>query len=112
MKKVTLFFIIFFFVVVGGIFTMSLFYPTHSDKTLNVPVFNMAEVSKHNTENDCYLVISNKVYDVSNYIGDHPGGREAITSRCGEEVTGIFASIHSNFAWDLLTNYYIGEFVQ
>ena len=57
------------------------------------------------------MVLSKNVKGVSTYIGKHPGGSRSITSRCGEEVTGIFASIHSNFAWDLLTDYYIGDLV-
>ncbi|MEK7202056.1 MAG: cytochrome b5 domain-containing protein [Patescibacteria group bacterium] len=68
-----------------------------------------AEVAKHSTPSDCYLIINSKVYNVSTYIGLHPGGVRNITSKCGSEVTGIFAAIHSNFAWDLLKKYYIGD---
>lgn len=70
----------------------------------------LSRVASHSRPDDCYLVINNKVYDVSSYINQHPGGRRNIISRCGKEVTGIFASIHSNFAWDLLSNYYVGNF--
>ena len=66
------------------------------------------EISKHNKRNDCYLVINNKVYDVTSYIDYHPGGAETIVSRCGMEVTGLFASIHSNRAWDLLKKFKVG----
>ncbi len=69
----------------------------------------MSDVSSHNKRNDCYLVIKNNVYDVSSYISNHPGGQGKIISNCGQEVTGIFADIHSNFAWDLLKNYKIGQ---
>lgn len=68
----------------------------------------VAEVAKPSTMSDCYLIINSKVYDVSNYINLHPGGAGNIASRCGGEVTGLFAAIHSNFAWDLLKKYYIG----
>lgn len=70
--------------------------------------FSMAEVSQHNSTKDCYLVIQNTVYDVSSYLGSHPGGRGVIQSRCGTEVTGIFAQIHSNRAWNLLGRYKVG----
>lgn len=70
--------------------------------------FTVSDVYNHNTKNDCYLIINNKVYDVSSYIGYHPAGSRVIASRCGKEVTGIFASIHSNRAWDLLARYQIG----
>jgi len=74
--------------------------------------FTLADVAMHHTKNDCYLAINNKVYDVSSYISFHPGGSRTIISRCGMEVTGIFASIHSNFAWDLLSKYKVGSISQ
>jgi len=71
------------------------------------PVLNRDQVSLHSNPNDCYLVINQNVYDVSSFIGSHPGGSRQITSRCGKEVSGIFAQIHSNRAWDLLAKYKI-----
>lgn len=69
----------------------------------------MADASKHSANNDCYLVIKNVAYDVSSYISSHPGGRRTITDRCGKEVTGIFAQIHSNRAWNLLGKYKVAD---
>lgn len=68
----------------------------------------MADLARHNQGNDCWLLIKGKVYDVSNYINQHPGGRGIIINNCGKEVMGIFASIHSNRAWNLLTKYDVG----
>ncbi len=116
MKKFTLVILGLFFLVVVGIFGMSIAYPTVDTQTVNVEValdpIPLSEIAMHNTEADCYLLIDSKVYDVTTYISKHPGGRKNITSRCGEEVTGIFASIHSNAAWDLLNSYYIGVLKQ
>lgn len=85
-----------------------------SSNTENVStntMLTMEEVSKHNSKSSCYLVIKNEVYDVTSYINRHPGGVRSITSYCGKEATGIFASIHSNFAWNLLKNYDIGTLI-
>jgi hypothetical protein len=68
----------------------------------------MADLARHNQGNDCWLLIKGRVYDVSNYINQHPGGRGIIINNCGKEVTGVFASIHSNRAWNLLTKYDVG----
>ena len=115
MKKITLSVLFIFCLSLAGIFSMSLLFPPIDSATTQVIVSNSplttTEVAGHNTDADCYLLIKNKVYDVSTYIGKHPGGKSTITNRCGKEVTGIFASIHSNFAWDLLNDYYIGELV-
>lgn len=69
---------------------------------------SMSDVYSHASLSDCYLVINNKVYDVTKYIPYHPAGSRIISQYCGTEVTGIFASIHSNRAWDLLSRYKIG----
>lgn len=83
--------------------------PTNPNETSTIKQLNMTEVATHNTKDSCYLVIQNKVYDVSSFISKHPGGQQKIISNCGKEVSGLFASIHSNAAWDLLKNYQIGE---
>ncbi len=120
MKKITLIFLIIFVVVVLFLFVEAFFennggsysQNTNQPATTSVPAvlksFTLNEAAKHSTESDCYLVINNKVYDASSYIGKHPGGRDTIISNCGKEVTGIFAQIHSNRAWDLLAKYQIG----
>jgi cytochrome b involved in lipid metabolism len=39
-------------------------------------VFNKEEVSLHNKENDCWLIIDSKVYDVTKFLSAHPGGKK------------------------------------
>lgn len=77
--------------------------------TNSTPALTRSEVAKHTSQNDCYLIINNKVYNVSSFFGSHPGGNERILEYCGKEATGIFASIHSNYAWDLLSGYFAGN---
>lgn len=111
MKKFTLISLIIFTAIVGYVYAAGLISkpasvsPTDSGSR---PVLTASEIARHSTANDCYLIINNNVYDVSSYIGSHPGGRQIITSSCGTEVSGIFARIHSNRAWDLLAKYKIG----
>jgi len=79
-----------------------------SDSQANLPSFSMEEVSAHNNIDDCYIAIGSKVYEVTGFIDQHPGGVSKITSGCGKEMTGIFTKIHSNKAWDLLKKFQIG----
>ena len=74
----------------------------------NKDTIAMSEVARHTTLNDCYLVINGNVYDVTPFIPFHPAGSRIIEQYCGQEVTNIFARIHSNRAWDLLAKYKIG----
>lgn len=78
---------------------------------------NLATVSRHNSLKDCWLIISNKIYNVTSYLADHPGGVGAISPYCGKEATTVFATkggrgSHSSFAASLLGNYYIGDLNQ
>ena len=68
-----------------------------------------ADLATHNQGNDCWLLIKGEVYDVSSFINQHSGGKGSIINNCGQEVTGIFASIHTNRAWNLLTQYKVGS---
>lgn len=70
--------------------------------------FTLAEVATHDNTDDCYIAIQGKVYDVTGFIDQHPGGVDKITSGCGKEMTGMFAAIHSNRAWDLLARFQVG----
>jgi len=69
-----------------------------------------AEVAKHNSSSDCWLIIENKVYDVSKYLGSHPGGRAVIIPYCGKEATHAFEAInHSSVALSHLDSIYVGD---
>ena len=35
---------------------------------------DLEELSKHTTEKDCYLLYNGKVYDVTEFLDEHPGG--------------------------------------
>jgi cytochrome b involved in lipid metabolism len=74
---------------------------------------NVAELAKHNSPNDCWLLINNKIFNVSSYLTAHPGGVSTIAPYCGKEATKAFdtkggSQSHSSYANSLLTNYYIG----
>lgn len=51
--------------------------------------FTKAEVAKHNTKTDCWTIIDDKVYNLTPYIEDHPGGDE-IFRACGIDGTTLF----------------------
>ncbi len=84
-------------------------------------ILNMVEISKHKKENDCWLLINGKVYDITSYFGKHPGGNGAMSATCGTDATDAYMtqdpyanssgnrSAHSNKAKNLLNGYYIGD---
>lgn len=75
----------------------------------------MAEVEKHNKTDDCWLVIGNddtggpKVYDVTTYLDDHPGGGEVMLDVGGQDADEFFEDIgHSNDAREELKKHIVG----
>merc|ERR550537_284949 len=54
----------------------------------------LAEVAKHNTKADCWVVVNNQVLDVTNFLKDHPGGELAILTFAGKDATEEFNMIH------------------
>ncbi|CAG8460446.1 1244_t:CDS:2 [Paraglomus occultum] len=73
------------------------------------------EVSKHNIPSDLWLIHSNKVYDLTEFAADHPGGEHLIQRWGGKDVTDIMADLsshaHSEMAYEVLAELCIGEVV-
>ncbi len=45
------------------------------------------EVQRHNTADDCWLVINGQVYDVTAFLNLHPGGKQVILKMAGQDAT-------------------------
>merc|ERR1712227_554712 len=52
------------------------------------------EVAKHSTETDCWCIVGEEVYDVTNFLADHPGGKKAIMLFAGKDATEEFDMLH------------------
>jgi len=73
----------------------------------------VAELKKHQQEEDCWLVIDGKVYDVSEFTEEHPGGEQLIMDMWGKDATEGFNSVvHSDAATEILEELYLGDLVQ
>lgn len=53
------------------------------------------EVVKHNSRDDCYVILYNKVYDMTEFIPYHPGGQQVIINYAGKDATAVFDPIHA-----------------
>ncbi|KAK8635257.1 hypothetical protein V6N13_023134 [Hibiscus sabdariffa] len=72
-------------------------------------VFTFAQVSEHNHRKDCWLIINGKVYDVTKFLEDHPGGDEVLLSATGKDATDDFEDVgHSDSAIDMMDQYCVG----
>eukprot|EP00009_Paramoeba_aestuarina_P008934 CAMPEP_0201507274 /NCGR_PEP_ID=MMETSP0161_2-20130828/986_1 /ASSEMBLY_ACC=CAM_ASM_000251 /TAXON_ID=180227 /ORGANISM="Neoparamoeba aestuarina, Strain SoJaBio B1-5/56/2" /LENGTH=171 /DNA_ID=CAMNT_0047901591 /DNA_START=44 /DNA_END=559 /DNA_ORIENTATION=+ len=78
--------------------------------TDRVRIFTREEVAKHNTRDDCWIVLHGKVLNVSQWIWNHPGGAEAIVKYAGKDATDAFElQQHQNYVYDMLSQFQIGK---
>ena len=59
-----------------------------------VKTFTLADVLTHASSASCWSAISGKVYDLTSWIGKHPGGDKAILAICGKDGTELFDGKH------------------
>merc|ERR1712137_1478915 len=57
-------------------------------------VYTKEEVAKHTTKGDCWVILNDKVLDVTNFLSQHPGGELAILTFAGKDATEAFNMIH------------------
>ncbi|KAG1050368.1 hypothetical protein G6F43_007353 [Rhizopus delemar] len=76
-------------------------------------IYKREEVKKHCTRSSCWVVVQNKVYNVTSFLQDHPGGSEFILQFAGDDITAILKDstyhAHSIATYEILEEYYIGE---
>jgi hypothetical protein len=55
--------------------------------------YTMAQIAAHNSASSCYTAINGSAYDLTPFIGQHPGG-SVILSLCGIDGTAGFEAQH------------------
>ncbi len=60
--------------------------------------YTLADVKLHATRTNCWTTVNGKVYDVTPFITQHPGGANAIISLCGIDGSPAFNGQHGGQA--------------
>lgn len=58
------------------------------------PKYTMAEVAKHNTKDDMWLVYEDGVYSVAKWLPHHPGGELTMIRFAGRDATDEMLAFH------------------
>ncbi|KAH6826815.1 cytochrome B5-like protein [Perilla frutescens var. hirtella] len=74
--------------------------------------YTKEDVSLHNKRTDCWIIIKDRVYDVTSYVEEHPGG-DAILAHAGDDSTeGFFGPQHATRVFDMIEDFFIGHLVK
>lgn len=75
----------------------------------DLPTFSTTEVAAHSTRDDLHVIIAGKVYDITQYLRDHPGGVDVLLDVAGKDATEAYTDVgHSEDADEILATYLVG----
>lgn len=74
--------------------------------------YTLADVRAHATESSCWSIVDGSVYDLTAFIGKHPGGESKILRMCGTDGTNSFMREHGGDSKPeaTLERYYLGAY--
>ena len=77
-----------------------------------LPTILSHDVRSRNTSKSCFVTVGTKVYDITSFLDDHPGGGDLILEYGGKDVTDIMGDeishFHSEAAYEILDEHLIG----
>ena len=74
------------------------------------PQWTVEEVARHSAPTDLWLIIDGRVFDVTDFVEEHPGGFEAIMRRPGADNSeGFNGPQHPEKVQQLIGEYYVGR---
>ncbi|XP_072235129.1 cytochrome b5 [Leuresthes tenuis] len=75
-----------------------------------VKYYRLSEIEEQNSFKSTWIIIHNKVYDVTKFLEEHPGGEEVLREQAGGNATESFEDVgHSTDAREMASSMVIGE---
>ncbi|NXA48171.1 CYB5 protein, partial [Nothocercus julius] len=72
--------------------------------------YRLEEVKKHSNSQSTWFILHNRIYDVTKFLEQHPGGEEVLREQAGGDATENFEDVgHSTDARSLSETFIIGE---
>lgn len=58
--------------------------------------FTLDQVKTHNTPESLWVVVNDKVYDVTSFLKEHPGGEKPLLKYAGTDATVKFNNVKAH----------------
>ncbi|KAM4684687.1 cytochrome b5 isoform 2-T2 [Amazona ochrocephala] len=72
--------------------------------------YRLEEVQKHNNSQSTWIILHHRIYDVTKFLDEHPGGEEVLREQAGGDATENFEDVgHSTDARAMSETFIIGE---
>ncbi len=71
--------------------------------------YTRADVAQHNSQKDVWIVVKGKVYDVTPYVEEHPGGLAILRNAGGNATEGFHGPQHPPRVFDIIDDFLIGK---
>ncbi|CAH6793785.1 cytochrome b5 [Phodopus roborovskii] len=76
----------------------------------DVKYYKLEEIQKHKDSKSTWVILHHKVYDLTKFLEEHPGGEEVLREQARGDATENFEDVrHSTDALELSKTYIIGE---
>ncbi|XP_029384658.1 cytochrome b5 isoform X1 [Echeneis naucrates] len=75
-----------------------------------VKFYRLSEIEQQNTFKSTWIILHGKVYDVTKFLEQHPGGEEVLREQAGGDASESFEDVgHSTDAREMTGDMLIGE---
>ena len=71
--------------------------------------YTLADIAQHNRQKDIWIVVKGKVYDVTPYVEEHPGGLAILRNAGGDATEGFHGPQHPPRVFDIIDDFLIGK---
>ena len=78
-----------------------------------IRIYTAEDIAEHRSSSSCWVSRNGKVYDITKFLDDHPGGDDIVLKHAGLDVGEIMKDPteheHSDSAYDMLDEFFIGR---
>lgn len=75
-----------------------------------IRIYTAEDVQAHKSDSACWVTLNGKVYDVTSFLPDHPGGDDLVLQEAGKDVEAAMKDAgHSESAYDMMEEFVIGR---